>query len=56
MYSPPKKKAPTPFQVEAKCPRSNPRLPPVMAEEGMRVAFLSAETTEYCDSRSRNLT
>jgi hypothetical protein len=50
------KKGPDTVASRGQVPRSSPRLPPVVAEGGMRGAFLSAETAEYLDSRSRNLT
>jgi hypothetical protein len=51
-----KKEGPDTVASRGQVPRSSPRLPPVMAEGGMRGAFSARETAEYLDSRSRNLT
>ncbi|MFZ1149557.1 MAG: hypothetical protein WAR76_07455 [Xanthobacteraceae bacterium] len=50
-----KKEGPDTVASRGQVPRSSP-LPPVMAEGGIRGAFFSAETAEYLDLRSRNLT
>ncbi len=51
-----KKEGPDTVASRGQVPRSSPRLPPVMAEGGIRGAFFSAEKAEYLDLRSRNLT
>ena len=50
------KEGPDTVASRGQVPRSSPRLPPVVAEGGIREAFFSAETIEYLDLRSRNLT